>query len=137
MGSGNSKKILSDWKFHTNKGRRSPCQFGDPGRNLGSSWDRQQMFVFEFPETSQIFELIKTTFICIYYSNGGILWKNPKHLHILCIAFFGFFQRVPLWRNENKSCMNEFKFREVPGYLKTGICWKFQLSISLGSKKSP
>jgi hypothetical protein len=36
-----------------------------------------------------------------------------------------------------KSCWKELKFCEVSENPKSSICWKFQLSISLWSKKTP
>ena len=47
-----------------------------------------------------------------------------------------FFKRSPLWNNENKSCLNDIKFWEVSGNLKTNQFWKLQLSISCGTQKS-
>ena len=35
-----------------------------------------------------------------------------------------------------KSCLNKLKFWEASRNLKRSLCWKFQLSISLGTQKS-
>ena len=39
--------------------------------------------------------------------------------------FFSF--SSPLWNEENKSCLNELKFCEVSGNLKSSIYWKFHV----------
>ena len=43
----------------------------------------------------------------------------------------------PLGNYEKKSCLNKLKFWEASRNQKRSICWKFQLSISLGTQKSP
>ena len=73
----------------------------------------------------------------IYYFIGGTkekIQKTCQNQPKLYIVFFGVFPLVPP-KNENKSCLNEL----LQGFKnpKSSICWKFQLSISCESKKSP
>ena len=51
--------------------------------------------------------------------------------------FSAFFLWSPLGNYEKKSCLNKLKFWEASQNQKRSICWKFQLSISLGRQKSP
>ena len=50
--------------------------------------------------------------------------------------FSAFFLWSPLGNYEKKSCLNKLKFWEASRNQKRGICWKFKLSISLGTQKS-
>ena len=67
------------------------------------------MLDFEFSETSQNFCSFRQLLFIVSKGKGKLL----------------------------KSCLKELKFCEVSENPKSSICWKFQLSISLGSKKSP
>ena len=49
--------------------------------------------------------------------------------------FSAFFLWSPLGNYEKKSCLNKLKFWEASRNQKRSICWKFQLSISLGTQK--
>ena len=60
-------------------------------------------------------------------------WKIAKTIY----WFLAIFPLVPPWKLWKKSCLKELKFGEVSRNPKSSICWKFQLFISLGSKKSP
>ena len=51
--------------------------------------------------------------------------------------FSAFFLWSPFGNYEKKSCLNKLKFWEASRNQKRSICWKFQLSISLGTQKSP
>ena len=64
-----------------------------------------------------------------YFFKGGFLSKNPKNQ---CILGFLDFSVFPLWKYENKSCLNELKFWEASGNPKPSKFWKLQLSISCG-----
>ena len=50
--------------------------------------------------------------------------------------FSAFFLWSPLGNYEKKSCLNKLKFGEASRNQKRSICWKFKLSISLGTQKS-
>ena len=50
--------------------------------------------------------------------------------------FSAFFLWSPLGNYEQKSCLNKLKFWEASQIQKRSICWKFKLSISLGTQKS-
>ena len=54
----------------------------------------------------------------------------------LYIGFSAFFLWSPLGNYEKKSCLNKLKFGEASRNQKRSICWKFKLSISLGTQKS-
>ena len=58
--------------------------------------------------------------------------KNCKNYTLF---FQHFFPLVPPWNHEKKCCPNELKFWEASQNHKWSICWKFQLSISLGTQK--
>ena len=49
--------------------------------------------------------------------------------------FSAFFLWSPLGNYEKKSCLNKLKFWEASWNQKRSICWKFQLSNSLGTQK--
>ena len=55
----------------------------------------------------------------------------------IALVFEVFFLWSPLGNYEKKSCLNKLKFWEASRNQKRSICWKFQLSISLGRQKSP
>ena len=59
-------------------------------------------------------------------------WKNNVWLW----QFFSIFPLVPPWKLWKKSCLNKLKFWEAPWNQKRSLCWKFKLSISLGTQKS-
>ena len=67
---------------------------------------------------------------------GGPKGKFKIPAKTIYCFFFEFFPLVPLWNNENKSCLNELKFWEASENHKSSICQKFQLSISCGTQKS-
>ena len=76
-------------------------------------------------------------------SNSNILevlmsWTSYhlENFYFHCLGMgFEFFPLVPPRNNENKSCLNELKFRRASENHKTSICWKFQLSISCGNQR--
>ena len=76
------------------------------------SWNFQHMLLFWFHEASQIWAYLENFF-----------W------------FFSIFPLVPPWKLWKKSCLNKLKFWEASRNQKRSICWKFQLSISLGTQK--
>ena len=53
------------------------------------------------------------------------------------LFFSTFFLRFPLGNYDKKSCLNKLKFWEASRNQKRSRCWKFQVSISLGTQKSP
>ena len=59
-------------------------------------------------------------------------WKIAITIH----WFFSIFPLVPPWKLWKKSCLNKLKFWEASQNQKRSICWKFQISISLGTQKS-
>ena len=63
---------------------------------------------------------------------GGTKGKIAKTIH----WFFSIFPLVPPWKLWKKSCLNKLKFWEASRNQKRSICWKFKLSISLGTQKS-
>ena len=73
--------------------------------------------------------------VCILYKGeqDSQIWM-PDIWHFL--GFSDFFLWSPPWNNENKSCLNDIKFWEVSGNLKTSRFWKLQLSMSSGTQKS-
>ena len=107
--------------------------WGGLGRFLGSQWDRQLKISayasFLISWSLSKFELIQTTLFFIV-SKGGPKQKSWK------IGFSAFFFWSPLGNNKNKSCLNKLKFWEASWNQKRSICWKFQISISLGTQKS-
>ena len=83
----------------------------------------------------------------LQFLNKSILINQPNIKDQIILAtgrgnfgrFLGvldFFKGSPLWNNENKSCLNDIKFWDVSGNLKTSKFWKLQLSISCGTQKS-
>ena len=62
--------------------------------------------------------------------------KMLKNCHNYTLVFQHFLFGPPLETME-KSCLNKLKFWEASRNPKRSICWKFQLSISLGRQKSP
>ena len=62
------------------------------------------------------------------------IYENPMYKYG---NFSAFFLLSTLGKYEKKSCRNKLKFWEASWNLKRSICWKFQLSISLGRQKSP
>ena len=61
-----------------------------------------------------------------------ICWKIAITIH----WFFSIFPLVPPWKLWKKNCLNKLKFWEASRNQKRSICWKFQVSISLGTQKS-
>ena len=53
----------------------------------------------------------------------------------LFLGFSAFFLWSLLRNYDKKSCLNNLKFWEASRNHKWSICWKFQLSISLGTQK--
>ena len=91
------------------------------------------MLVFKFSETSQNFSSFRQ--LLFFIVSKGEQRKNVEKLPKLYIGFRGFFPLVPPWKLWK---IKVFKRTEILwGFRKSSICWKFQLSISLGSKKSP
>jgi hypothetical protein len=86
---------------------------------------------------------LKKTSIFFLYKHFYLDWYdfyNKKCLFDVNVKFWQFFScfpLVPLWKLWKKSCLNELKFWEASRNCLWSICWKFQQSISLGSKKSP
>ena len=83
--------------------------------------------------------LIKTWTIFFIVSKGGPkekCWKNNVMYSFGNFsAFFSIFPLVPPWKLWKKSCLNKLKFWEASRNEKRSICWKFQLSNSLGTQK--
>ena len=66
-----------------------------------------------------------------------IIGHNTRNMIAITISwFFSIFPLVPPWNYEIKSCLNKLKFWEASRNQERSICWKFKLSISLGTKKS-
>ena len=106
---------------------------------LTSTWDRQLKFsayalIYDFMKPLKIWvHLDNVYFHCFIRGTKEIFSISlPK----LSIVFFNFSLWSPIWNNENKSCLNELKFWEASENHKSSLCWKFQLSISCGTKKS-
>ena len=58
-------------------------------------------------------------------------WIIAKTIH----WFFSIFLLVSPWKLWKKSCLNKLKVLEASRNQKRSICWKFQLSILLGTQK--
>ena len=82
-------------------------------------WNFQDKLLLWFREASQ---------------NLSFLDKNCQNYTLF---FFSIFPLVPHWKPWKKSCLNKLKFWEASRNQKRSICWKFQLSISLGRQKFP
>ena len=66
-----------------------------------------------------------------------IIGHNTRYTIAINISwFFSIFPLVPPWKLWKKSCLNKLKFWEASRNQKRSICWKFKLSISLGTQKS-
>ena len=68
---------------------------------------------------------------------GGTKGKMLKKTMYSYGNFSAFFLWSPLGNYEKNSCLNKLKFGEASQNQKRSICWKFKLSISLGTQKSP
>ena len=67
------------------------------------------------------------------------IWNNVKKKQKPMYSygnFSAFFLWSPLGNCKKKSCLNKLKFGEASRNLQRRTCWKFKLSISLGTQKS-
>ena len=84
---------------------------------LPQNWTFKEKFLWQEP-----FHIFK----------GSPLKKKPKtNVYLVLEGFLDFFKGSPLWKYENKSCLNELKFWEVSQNRKPSKFWKFQLSTYL------
>ena len=88
----------------------------------------QHMLLFWFCEASPNLSLFRQLFF-----PKEKCWKIAISIH----WFFSIFPLVPPWELWKKSCLNKLKFGEASRNQKRSICWKFKLSISLGTAKTP
>ena len=75
----------------------------------------------------------KSICTCPWKQSGPVKFSLSMYSYGIFLAFF-------LWsplETMKKSCLNKLKFWEASRNQKRSICWKFQLSISLGRQKSP
>ena len=85
-----------------------------------------------FREASQNLSSFRQLFFHSF--QGGTKGKMLKNQCIV-LAIFQDFSFGPPLETMKKSCLNELKFWEASRNQKWSICWKFQLSISLGTQK--
>ena len=98
------------------------------------SWNFQHMLLFSFREASQNLSLFRQLFFHSF--QGGTKGKMLKNCHNYTLVFQHFSFGPPLETMKKKSCINKLKFWEASRNQKRSICWKFKLSISLGTQKS-
>ena len=96
-------------------------------------WNFQDKLDLWFREASQNLSLFRQLFFSLF--PRGDQRKNAEKPMYSFGNFSAFFLWSPLGNYEKKSCLNKLKFWEASRNQKRSICWKFQLSNSLGTQK--